>query len=136
MFSELPKALNCLSVFWGAFPLLQLILWKWYQYLQSDSVVFKAALILQFTKKQQPSKVSLPPTSLTLTEPALQGSGALESSSCCRALSQPPVPLPGRSTLSELHHPRIHLSCKRFQERDATPPSKTKRPLGPADLSS
>ena len=118
-------SLNCLS-FWEPSHSCNWCCGSWCQYLQSDSVVSKAALILQFNKKQQPSKIFLPPAPLTLTELASQGSGALDSSSCCRILSQPPVPLPGCSTQSEPHHPGIHLSCKPFQERDTTSHSKTR----------
>ena len=49
-------------------------------------------MTFQVNIKQQPGKMSLQPASLTLTEPALKGSGALEFSSCCRTLYQPPVP--------------------------------------------
>ena len=79
----------------------------------------------------------LPLASLTLTEPAgLARKWGL-------GFQQPlPGPLPTSSPSAwEQHpvwapppHPRIHLACKPFQERDTTSHSKTKRPLGPADL--
>lgn len=101
------------------------------QYLQSDSEVFQAAMILQANKKQQTAGEyvsSICFFDLNRASPVEKwGLGIWE-------LLQDPQPLvlPGNITLSKPYYPRTHLSCKSYPE-DAAPPSETKGSLSPAD---